>query len=79
MHVYMNTYIPGLAKLIQEGLDLVGANGYVARVVESLTFRNASEDVVKVADQLRESQANFRFLFGTCCYISVRILERESQ
>ena len=61
--VWYNTACsPSLPKLIQESLDLVDADGDVTGVIEPLPLGDAAEDVVKVADQLREGEADLRLL-----------------
>ena len=64
--------IPCFAELIQECLDLVDANGDVARIVEALSLGNAFEDVGEVVHQLRKRDGHS----GLLCW--VRLLSLTS-
>ena len=67
--------VPSLAKLVEEGLDLVDADGDVAGVIEPLPLGNASEDVVKVADQLGEGEADLGLLH---CHSAILVALRAA-
>lgn len=70
---------PGCGELIQEGLDLVDADGDVAGIVEALALGYALEDVGEVVDQLADSEGDLRLLHHHTCLRWVLRLEGEKR